>query len=69
MEWISVEDRLPDTLDEYLIYPEVELMNYFNTAEYNPINGACNIVEHNQYGQENYEPSPTHWMPLPEPLK
>jgi hypothetical protein len=66
-KWISVEDRLPEVTDEYLIWPEVEFMNYFNTAEYNTVAERWEITEHNQYGQDTCEVSPTHWMPLPEP--
>ena len=66
-EWISVEDRLPENDNEVYIYPEVELQNYHNSGYYCPNKKEWTIIEYNQYGCDSYNPSPTHWMPLPSP--
>jgi hypothetical protein len=53
MEWISVDDRLPE---EYT-YVAVQLLN-----------GSCDVDIAN-YGQLGFysQCDITHWMPLPEP--
>ena len=66
-EWISVEDKLPETCDDVLIYPYVELQNFHNQACYEQHSKQWIITEYNSWGSEDYHPSPTHWMPLPEP--
>lgn len=70
-EWVSVEDKLPETEDLVLVawlqdgesmldidlYHEECWLHWFNRAEhYNIAGGNCN------------EEAPyTHWMPLPKP--
>jgi hypothetical protein len=54
-EWISVNDRLPDSDGKYLVYTGHDLihtMYYYAT---------------NAFGFEHWDV--THWMPLPEPPK
>jgi len=69
-EWVSVEDRLPDSEDEYLIYPEGKYSGptlYFNIH--------CDIHGHvknafeseSEYGEVSQHNYITHWMPLPTP--
>lgn len=51
-EWISVEDRLPDEADIYLVYK----------------NGARSIEYYDHSYREEWEDRKiTHWMQLPEP--
>lgn len=54
-EWISVEDRLPDSDGKYLVYTGkglIHTMYYYAT---------------NAFGFEHWDV--THWMPLPEAPK
>ena len=72
-QWISVEDRLPETEDNVLAVLEGQLciMSYFAFKE----NGETQMVWGYVYDgingdgifDDNY--CPTHWMPLPEPPK
>lgn len=58
MEWISVEDRLPDRAGDILSYHSdwgVQLSHY---------NGGSDFISTGLYYTEA-----THWMPLPEPPK
>jgi hypothetical protein len=60
MEWIKVEDRLPDE-GQYILAADEDVMC------------ACTRVYFNTYecleGGERLLWLPTHWMPLPEPPK
>jgi hypothetical protein len=58
MEWISVKDRLPENLDEVVIYVSdygIDIAFYSNQSffDYNS-DGILSV---------------THWMPLPKPPK
>ena len=62
-EWISVKDKLPDKTDYYLVClesPRCGLKDGVTTSYY-------------QHKAKNwkavYNPSVTHWMPIPEPPK
>ena len=66
-KWISVEDRMPDTTNVYLIhivhrynkndgYRSMDVRLFLN-GEFEPWQGLPDIYE------------VTHWMPLPEPPK
>lgn len=60
MEWISVEDRLPDDA-----YP---VLVCFGKSSTSIIIG--NYVNGGFYAKSNYPLTKiTHWMPLPEPPK
>ncbi len=61
MEWISVEDRLPDTIGSYLIYRK--------NKEYNTIAWAFFNSDKMWAADNNFYEGVTHWMPLPEPPK
>jgi hypothetical protein len=53
MKWISVKERLPENLGEYLIYPQTNFYtSFFNNGEF-----AISVL---------YGVKVTHWMPLPE---
>ena len=64
MKWISVEERLPeDGVHVQLYRPDIQFVGWYKDRE--------------TYGQwvinspelHYMEPTPTHWMPLPEPPK
>ena len=54
MEWISVEDRLPED--------GVEVLWVYETGEY-----VLYAREPDEKIVGMHDPSITHWMPLPEP--
>lgn len=63
MEWISVNDRLPDNdTDVLLLFPRNMAVGYYHYDEWSVASGddmyTC-VREH--------EERPTHWMPLPAP--
>ena len=70
MEWISVNDRLPEEEGDYL--------THWAGSSYRP-NDICyyNSKLSNQFDTSGWvllrapthEANPTHWMPLPEPPK
>jgi hypothetical protein len=61
-EWISVEDRLPETYGDVICYTEC---GYVSQLVYNPQYNLFNV------SADNVECAiaVTHWMPLPEPPK
>ena len=69
-EWISVEDRLPESKDDgVLVYfsetgsiETVHIQDYFDDITAG-INRAGQQVYTKWYKHQNV----THWMPLPEP--
>lgn len=77
IEWISVEDRLPDE-DQYVTF--AKFYQWYVSTEYHAVASGQfwnNTFHLDQDGIEasNYdggacitlEFTPTHWMPLPEP--
>ncbi|MCP4493289.1 MAG: DUF551 domain-containing protein [Gammaproteobacteria bacterium] len=58
--WISVDDRLPNTIGDYLIYTDknVLMRAYLNRNNHWSGNGLYEYIE-----------EVTHWMPLPKPPK
>lgn len=58
-KWISVEDRLPENDDNYLVFTsdrnEKEIATYYGDGEW-LTHDLINLI-----------PLVTHWMPLPEP--
>jgi len=65
-QWIECSDRLPESCDEYRIYPSVELQNYHNEAEYSPKENKWTVTEYNSWGSDDFHPNPTHWMMIPK---
>lgn len=74
MEWISVEDRLPEQDGWYLVFAP----GYWGKRQSYGIDGmACSNFKHNykdHWGIERkssrgWSGIVTHWMPLPEPPK
>lgn len=73
--WISVEDRLPDTIDDYIVaikhkYDHEEEYSYGkDVAVYNPYEGAyidgC-WDTFNDWDEGQQFLHVTHWMPLPQ---
>ena len=67
MEWISVEEKLPDNLSYHLIAWNVDGAKGVSYA-------MCEIYKDNKwYRNESGYPTKlnniTHWMPFPEPPK
>lgn len=68
--WISVKERLPESQGEFLIYSTSDpRLN----AKSKYLGNACFLVFSGKafktgfYIDSMYEPSVTHWMPLPDP--
>lgn len=59
MEWISVEDRLPDTCGDFLVW-----MPKSNHIAWAFLNSDKRWAAS---GFNNFYAGVTHWMPLPEP--
>jgi hypothetical protein len=75
-EWISVEERLPDVLDDYLV--TIKLKYAWETEWEYDVDVASLVVEGGYIDGiwdtlhdwiEGQECHVTHWMPLPEPPK
>ena len=59
MEWINVEDRLPEGIGSFLAFWEncyIGMLFFNSDKEW-----------YEMWEQKKYKP--THWMPLPEPPK
>ena len=75
-EWISVEERLPDAIDSYIV---VVKQKYEGEAEWEYDTDVASFVFCDGYidgvwdtyndWKEGQECHITHWMPLPEPPK
>lgn len=65
MEWISVEDRLPENYSDCLIYKAVPFEKKDSRKR---IELSYYIQEYGFYMYGNKR-RVTHWMPLPEPPK
>ena len=62
-EWISVEDRLPDSSGYYLTYRT----GYCYVLSYSTKNKLFNSYdEDNSEWAKQYHVAVTHWMPLPQ---
>ena len=68
-QWISVEDRLPEKEDEYLIYPPekytgsiVSFWPYDDFREH-----SKNTFEYENDGGDVFQVYPTHWRLFPAP--
>ena len=57
MEWISVEQRLPEVNGPYLIYTDIRGCE---NAYYSPLNKTWDT-------DSMINEKPTHWMPIPDP--
>lgn len=64
MEWISVKDRLPNEMDDCLVW-------YKSKFTYDHIRTACYLGNNffSTSGISHLDFTVTHWMPLPEPPK
>lgn len=63
IDWISVDDGLPEKSGEYLTWHN----GYFGLINYNAELHGWNIMHHDDRSTEIK--SVTHWMPLPEAPK
>lgn len=64
MEWISVEDRLPDDYEAYYIWPPVEFEVWCYVATFDMSKGL--FVESGEYG-DTYLRGVTHYAPIAPP--
>ena len=60
MNWINVNDKMPDVKGEYLVYSEE---GYISVEKYDPKKGVDIYCDSTDSGYA------THWMELPEPPK
>ena len=65
-EWISVDERLPDVLQEVLVYRGNHIGNLINAYTY--VGGDMWEDEYG-FGCRREDEGITHWMPLPEAPK
>lgn len=63
MEWISVKERTPDTIGNYLCWDE----SYSNSTG-SPAIGTWDLKKFHTNIAEDWT-NVTHWMPLPSPPK
>lgn len=63
-EWISVEDRLPESRDEVLFY--VKKLKQIELGKFNQTNAKWMTPHRDTYFQTGFN-WVTHWMPLPTP--
>lgn len=73
MQWISVDDRLPDNNDKVIVCCLSEISDYGYPYDYKD---ACEMgfYEKDQWYSDNPDDmdvldNVTHWMPLPGPPK
>lgn len=67
MEWIDVNDRLPDSMIDVLIFDHFRndmIVGWFNTKDKRWVSGLSAPEDYFEIQVE-----PTHWMPLPSPPK
>lgn len=65
-DWISVDERLPDVLQEVLVYRGNHIGNLMNAYTY--VGGDMWKDEYG-FGCRREDEGITHWMPLPEAPK
>ena len=69
-EWISVEDKLPNPLENVLVYSPMDVFPYLITSGFCGITGSGTYWYCGGHGKVNIKDNViTHWMPLPEPPK
>lgn len=61
-EWISLEDRLPEKSEKYIVHSKTGAV--YQTKFYSYPKGTGG-----HWGQKDEGRNITHWMPLPEPPK
>jgi hypothetical protein len=61
MDWISVEDKLPEEIGFYYAYPTMENKAY-------PVRYIGNGHWVTLFGEKLWK-KPTHWLNIPEPPK
>jgi len=67
MKWISVDDRLPDSYIECLVYPIPNSDMNIISAAFQPLDKKWSQDCYNGYDYEEFEPVVTHWIPLSPP--
>lgn len=59
-DWISVKEKMPEEIGDYLTYIQKPLFNLFY-RDVLTFGGECGFLDQGKYV--------THWQPLPEPPK
>jgi len=67
MEWISVNDRLPEQVSFVLCYPNTKICLFGKLGDFGKERMFTSYNIDMEYWDN--EASITHWMPLPEPPK
>lgn len=69
-EWIRVEDRLPETEDEVLVFSEfgIEVDRWRMQGEC-PVSFSSMTIETGMNWDDHEFDEVTHWMPIPPPPK
>ena len=70
-EWISTQDKLPDTKECVLVAEWYSGINYGTVKAYYNLAWFIDKDSVDIYGDASVDLGfyPTHWMPLPEPPK
>ena len=70
-EWISVDERLPETEGDYLVWnkeqKKIEIRFFYRLPPNYPVEDHPEIREY--FGNVSDYKKITHWMPLPQPPK
>lgn len=67
--WIPVTERLPEKTNDYLVHVKCECDGNFVSA-WEQVAWFCEkFYWDHRYGDDVFEETVTHWMPLPEPPK
>ena len=71
MEWIKVEDRLPDTEDVYLIWPEDKyagnVAGFYPYSSFKPFKMNTFYIE-SEHGEVTILDGITHWCKIIGPV-
>ncbi len=72
MDWISVEDRLPESRDDTVLvyFSETDGIETVHIQDYfDDITAGLDSDGNQLYSKWYISQNVTHWMPLPEPPK
>jgi hypothetical protein len=69
MEWQPMETAPRDGTDIIVWDGEIRTLTHWDKASHVPIYGWLTLVCHDPEDMDLMDPTPTHWMPLPEPPK
>lgn len=68
MEWINVKDRLPDDMENVLVFTEGCIdVGHLTKGRFGLARWETDSLD--EWGDREILKDVTHWMPLPEPPK